>query len=254
MKTRLEKQLVRYLPASAATALGVLYGYLVPSTKSFSQHGEDLIVRKFFQKIGVKTGFYIDIGAYHPRFVSNTYRFHRLGWHGVCVDLDQEKLRWFKSFRGAAVDTICAGVAGNDASSNNEAVTFYKHKRLLSEIDTLDEDTAMANKQKLGWDYTTTQVPLIGINEILRKYAHKAVDFLNIDVEGIDEDLLLSLDFSICKPTVILFEDNRIFGGSDRVRTRLEENGYAKLFISGGSVAYYLTSATAGPAAALKAA
>ena len=63
--------------------------------RSFAQSGEDLIAWGEIQ--GSKTqklknakqgqmGFYVDIGAYHPKLFSNTYLFYKKGWRGICVD------------------------------------------------------------------------------------------------------------------------------------------------------------------------
>ncbi len=242
MKEKIETFLVNTLPAFLSNFIGVLYGFAVPPAKSFSQYGEDLILLNFFKRFGITKGFYVDIGAYHPRFISNTYLLHRSGWRGVCVDLDEDKLKWFRMFRGDSLDTVCAGVSGTSVGSGEATATFYKHKRLLSEIDTLDENTAIKNKRERGWDFSTRQVSRLGINQILEDHAKGHIDFLNIDVEGVDKDIVLSLDLSRFSPTVVLFEDNVNFGGSDQVKDVLGKNGYEKLFVSGGSVAYFLKS------------
>lgn len=237
MKDNLERLLFKLLPEVLSNFLGILYGVFKGYRKSYSQFGEDLILTQYLiDKCGVNKGFYIDIGAYHPRFISNTHLLYKRGWCGVCVDLDEEKLKWFRLFRGNSVETICAAVAPTDSKGE---ITFYKHKRLLSEIDTIDENVAIENKLKRGWDFSSKSVPSVTINELLNKYEGKSIDFLNIDIEGVDELVLLNLDFEKFRPRVILFEDNKNFGGSSRVVEKLKEEGYSKLFISGGSIAYF---------------
>jgi hypothetical protein len=54
------------------------------SKHSWSQEGEDLILQRIFE--GQTTGFYIDVGAHHPRRFSNTFSFYRLGWQGLNID------------------------------------------------------------------------------------------------------------------------------------------------------------------------
>ena len=239
MKNTIEKFLVKVLPPIISNLLGVAYGYMMSPKKSYSQYGEDIILRQFFEKSGIKKGFYIDIGSYHPKFISNTHYFHIKGWRGVCVDLDDKKLKWFRFFRGESVETLCSGVCGKDVSSNEKKITFFKHKRLLSELDTIDKKNAEKNKVRLGWDYEEKQVDCIGINQVLEKYIDNKIHLLNIDVEGVDEELILNINFDDYTPAVILFEDNLNFGGSKSVQKRLIDNGYAHLFSSGGSVAYF---------------
>ena len=53
-------------------------------TPSFAQEGEDMILKRIFE--GVRSGFYIDIGAFHPSKFSNTYYFYLRGWSGINID------------------------------------------------------------------------------------------------------------------------------------------------------------------------
>ena len=54
----------------------------------------------------INKGKYLDIGAFHPRWVSNTYLLHKKGFTGYCVDLDEDRLKWFRFVRGKKVKTI----------------------------------------------------------------------------------------------------------------------------------------------------
>jgi len=49
--------------------------------KSYSQEGEDMILRRIFER--QSTGFYVDVGAHHPKRFSNTYFFYKKGWSGI---------------------------------------------------------------------------------------------------------------------------------------------------------------------------
>jgi hypothetical protein len=65
--------------------------------KSFSQEGEDMVLRKEFQD--KLNGFYIDIGAYHPQKYSNTCYFYCKGWRGINVDPTPGSMDVFKKER-----------------------------------------------------------------------------------------------------------------------------------------------------------
>ena len=54
------------------------------ATKSYSQEGEDMILKRLFG--GQKFGFYVDVGAHHPKRFSNTYYFYKKGWRGINID------------------------------------------------------------------------------------------------------------------------------------------------------------------------
>lgn len=56
--------------------------------RSYAQSGEDVVVDAILSR--QKTGFYVDIGAYHPKVFSNTYLFYKRGWRGICVEPNPE--------------------------------------------------------------------------------------------------------------------------------------------------------------------
>ncbi|HIB94217.1 MAG TPA: SAM-dependent methyltransferase, partial [Candidatus Lambdaproteobacteria bacterium] len=63
----------------------------------FSQEGEDVILRRIFED--QKNGFYIDIGAHHPKRFSNTYYFYDRGWEGINIDATPGSMKIFQKFR-----------------------------------------------------------------------------------------------------------------------------------------------------------
>ena len=65
--------------------------------KSYSQEGEDLILQRFFEKQAV--GFYVDVGAHHPRRYSNTYLFYKKGWSGINIDAMPNSMKRFDKYR-----------------------------------------------------------------------------------------------------------------------------------------------------------
>ena len=66
-------------------------------TKSYAQDGEDLVLRSLFYNLPV--GFYIDIGAHHPKRFSNTYLFYKKGWSGINIDAMPGSMRIFNKLR-----------------------------------------------------------------------------------------------------------------------------------------------------------
>jgi hypothetical protein len=55
--------------------------------KSYSQAGQDLFVNAILNK---NDGFFIEIGAYDPEYLSNSLMLEELGWNGICIDIDDE--------------------------------------------------------------------------------------------------------------------------------------------------------------------
>jgi hypothetical protein len=62
---------------------------------SFSQFGEDLALLRIVKQLGLSEGIYVDAGAYHPIFGSNTLLLHKQGWRGINVDLAAQRIATF---------------------------------------------------------------------------------------------------------------------------------------------------------------
>jgi hypothetical protein len=169
--------------------------------------------------------------------MSNTHLLHKRGWLGACVDIDSFKLRTMRWCRGA--NLICHnGAVSADALINSTGSIYKFGKGRLSTVDTLSKDVADHNKANGAGEYTEVTINLIEINYLLATLPH--VNFLNIDIEGSDNDVILALDFKKFRPDVILFEDNEAWGGNETVQMKLTNAGYKLLFISAGSVCYAL--------------
>jgi hypothetical protein len=62
---------------------------------SLSQFGEDLAILGVVKQLGLRKGTYVDAGAYHPIFGSNTLLLHKQGWRGINVDLAAQRIATF---------------------------------------------------------------------------------------------------------------------------------------------------------------
>jgi hypothetical protein len=217
-------------PAIAYTK--ALRDYLKPPTRSYSQYGEDLIVATYFRMRGQRTGYYVDIGAFHPRKFSNTHLLHRAGWHGIVVDVDRRKLRAFEVARRGKVHAIHAAVAPVAGVS-----TLYRFDRIWSEIDTIDRQTAEQYRDASGVPFTTEEIRAVSINDVLS--GAPRIDFLNLDIEGIDVEVLESLDVARFRPQLICFENESSYSCAF-----LDAIGYFRLASTGGSHIYCESDST----------
>ena len=221
----------KFLPAKFNTLIWDVYLSLLKH-KSYSQYGEDLIIDSFFQHhVPIKNGNYLDIGCYHPVGISNTYVLHKRGWQGLVVYIDDYKLELFKRRRGKNVEVLKGAISSKDSVSK---VPIYKFNQPFSPYDTLSEDIAKMRSKAINIEYTTEEVNQISINSLLHK---KHFDFINIDVEGLDELIVNSIDFKKFQPTMIVYESFDPFSSS-KTKELLNDNGYSLLFISGGSIGY----------------
>ena len=63
---------------------------------SYSQGGEDILIDFLLSLIGIKKPFYIDIGAHHPFYLSNTALFYEKGCSGICIEPDPYIFKYIK--------------------------------------------------------------------------------------------------------------------------------------------------------------
>lgn len=204
--------------------------------KSYSQFGEDLIIYNYFERCKNYKKNYLDIGAYHPKMLSNTYLLHKNNWCGYVVDTLDLKLKLFEKERGNKIKTINRAVVPN--YETKEKLDFFFFELPFSEIDTLSEEFAEEKKRERNVNYTKKEITTIKINDLLKI---EDFDFVNIDIEGMDEKVINSIDFkSINKPKLICFEDHKFYSKNNNSYINLINNGYQHLFTSGSSVCFYL--------------
>ena len=189
---------------------------------SYSQSGEDLILLKYLSYKKIEKGKYLDIGAFHPRWVSNTHLLHKMGFSGHCVDLDDDRLKWFRFARGKKVKTINGAVS----NSNSKYIKVYKFKRKspFSLIDTTSIDQAKYFKSKSDIDYEEVDTNNFHINDIFTRVGK--INVLNIDIEGQDFDVIKSSNLKIIDPDVILIEDNSGYFPSTKLKDFFSEYQY----------------------------
>ena len=222
------------LPRKVVLLLGAAYGFLKSPRRSYSQKGEDILVLDYFDRIDVERGVYCDIGCFHPVWISNTHLLDRNGWTGFAIDIDDFKLKTMSLYRRGRVKCILGAVCGSAAQG--QRATVYKFRKGWSDIDTLDRETAEKYRLNGAGDFFETDVDLLDVNQLLSQMPH--INFLNIDIEGVDKEIIMAMDLSRFKPELILFEDNEVWGGDNAVVEKLLSAGYTKLFVNGGSVAY----------------
>ena len=164
--------------------------------KTYAMQGEDLIAEKYFKEID--NGFYVDLGCYHPIQHNNTMLLYQKGWRGINIDINEFSIKLFNFCRP---DDLNLNLAVSD---KNGEVDFYYQKRLslLNTLVKAHADRVFQKRVKKGRIKSQT------ITEILDDtiYKNKPIDFLKIDAEGVDLDILKSLDFSRYSPKLVCIE------------------------------------------------
>jgi hypothetical protein len=224
----------KIFPTSFLRAIVFIYYSIAAYKKSFSTKGEDIIVNLYFEEAGITHGTYLDIGCYHPVYSSNTHLLHKAGWIGYGVDIDQFKLNAMRAFRGKLITTVLGAISPD--GEDGQVVPAYRFDTPWSDIDTLDKASAIATSKKFDIAFEQSEVSLLNINDLFSNLPH--INFLDIDIEGLDVSVILALDMERFKPEVIVFEDFFNWGGPQEVQQKLEDYGYQRIFVSGGSIGY----------------
>jgi FkbM family methyltransferase len=175
--------------------------YLFRYFRSYSQDGEDRILFSLIEHYGKDyKGFYIDIGAHHPIRFSNTQIFYRKGWAGINIDAQPGSMRLFNWLRSRDIN-LEMGVANIEST-----LTFYIFNDKA--LNTFSKELA-AEWSKNYKIIQEIKVPVKPLASILSQYIKtgQKIDFMSVDVEGLDEEVLRSNDWKKFKPDFLIVED-----------------------------------------------
>lgn len=167
---------------------------------SYSQEGEDLIIDKLLNY--KKNGFYIDIGAHHPMKYSNTFIFYKRGWNGINIDAMPNSMIEFNKIRPNDINLQAA------ISNGNTTLTFYIFNEPA--LNTLNAEEAKNKDDKNGFKIVKeVKLDTVKLSEILDIHLKKnqEIDFISIDTEGNDLNVLKSNNWEKYQPKFILVED-----------------------------------------------
>ena len=163
---------------------------------SFSLTSIDLLVSYIFKS--KKKGVYVDVGCNHPVYSNNTYLLYKKGWRGINIDLDKKSIDLFNTYRNDDFNLEAA------VSSKVEDVElyFFHDKSPINTINKnlLNFQTAKPKKIKK----VTTKT----LNSIIEKspFSEEEIDFLSIDVEGHELNVLNGFDLKKYAPKIIVIE------------------------------------------------
>lgn len=181
------------------------YDYFKTRSKiSYSQYGEDLIISNLLLNYLKRTSIkYLDIGANLAKAGSNTYLFYTLGFNGVCIEPDPDLAAAFsKQRKRDKVLPVGIGIGKEDSKTS-----FYRFPGHYNGWNTFLLEEAESRRKESGINFTTlTNISLVNINDILKEYFPSGVDLISLDVEGLDFDILKSIDFEKYRPDIFCIE------------------------------------------------
>lgn len=167
--------------------------------KAYSQEGEDMILRRIFE--GKSVGFYVDVGAHHPKRFSNTYFFYQRGWTGINIDAMPGSMKFFNKLRNKDINLEIP------ISNNEQVLTFFSFNEPA--FNSFSEELSRQRDGENGY-FIKDEIHLSTqkLSTVLDNFLPNGteIDFLSIDVEGLDLEVLYSNNWEKYKPKVILIE------------------------------------------------
>lgn len=168
---------------------------------SYSQCGEDLIVNFAFQQLKIEKPTYLDLGAHHPKHISNTYLLYKNGSTGVCVEPDPILFDIIKKNRKK---DICLKIGVGVNSTYQNADFYIMSAKSLNTFSKKEADRLVNNEgQQIE---SIIKTPIVSINKIISDNFIKKLNFISLDIEGMDFDVLKSLDFEKYRPEIFCVE------------------------------------------------
>jgi len=186
---------------------------------SYSQIGQDLEVLKFYNN--KKEGFFIEIGASDGIELSNTYLLEKMyNWKGICVEPIPKRFELLCKNRP---NSLCYDYAVYNKSNIQVIFDIANNYDLLSGIsDNIDCHINAVNSNKTQITKTT-----ISFNDLLQKSnAPLFIDYLSLDTEGSEFEILKSVDLQKYIFGLIDIEHNYIEPRRTQIRNLLTSNGY----------------------------
>jgi len=192
----------------------------------FSQFGEDALLWNFFGK--KPEGFFVEIGAFDGVFLSPTYWFERHGWKGICLEPHPDYFPLCVKNRPGSV-CVRAACVGDERVRE---IPFYAEPSGLFSV--LGEHNKDVMRQRFvdAWgkelkSVRKVDVPAKTINTVLRDHLPENVqiDFISIDVEGVETEVLRGFDAGRYRPRVLVIETNSDVD-REAVSTHLAQFGY----------------------------
>lgn len=169
---------------------------------SYGQEGEDILLKRIFEYRNINDGgFYVDVGAHHPQRFSNTYFFYKRGWRGINIDATPNSMNLFNELREKDINLEFA------VSNKQETLTYYMFNEPA--LNSFDKELSLKRDSMEQYSIIEEKnISTVTLEHILDNYLPKNqyLDFLSIDVEGFDFQVLQSNNWYKYRPRVVLIE------------------------------------------------
>lgn len=194
---------------------------------TFSEHGEDILVHRLL--LWKEGGFYLDCGAYHARHMSMTARLRLFGWRGINVDIDPEVVENLQKSMPETV-SVCAAL---DAIDGREVV-FYRYEDPVLNTILPAQHEHLQRIEKANQLFTSfvekINVRTLALRTLIANHAGgRAIDFVNLDLEGVELEVLRGFPWEEQHPAVFAIEIHGLdftAGGAHPIVSFMIDHGY----------------------------
>ncbi|MBD22768.1 MAG: hypothetical protein CL572_03790 [Alphaproteobacteria bacterium] len=211
----------------------VLKNYFPKVNKSFSEtYGEDLFVNYFFKDL--KKGFYVDIGCNLPKSGSLTYMLYKKGWSGIKVDISKRSIELNKIYRKRDINLNLS--VGKDEKVVDSFI-FYDN----CSMNTVNKEFRKYTEKSVKKKPTVNKITQKKLDSILKNNNISKINYLNIDVEGNESEVLNGFKISKFKPELVSIEihDKKCPPLENKVYKYFVKNNYELISIYGWT--YFFT-------------
>lgn len=170
------------------------------ANRSWSQEGEDQILRRIFES--KPKGFYVDVGAHHPKRFSNTHLFYMKGWNGINIDAMPGSMNAFNQDRPRDIN-IETGIGLDVRELDYHIFNEPALNGFSKELSTIHQEINLTYKIK-----RVVKLSVLPLSVVLERHLPKGqdIDFMSVDVEGLDFEVLKSNDWIKYRPRFVLAE------------------------------------------------
>lgn len=180
-------------------------------------------------------GYFIEVGGYDGVSFSGSFFFEGVGWSGLLVEADPDLFEKCLAARpGCRVVNAAVGAPGSAGTVTLSRVSGAQNADALSYVNA----TARHQKRVVdeGGTVVPVQVPFTTLDAILQRDPPSSVDFVILDVEGMEADVLLGLNLQKWRPSVIMVERNDVDSAGSYAASRvLNSEGYVLARMSSGN-------------------
>jgi FkbM family methyltransferase len=162
---------------------------------SYAQNMEDILLDRLF---GDQIGTFIDVGANNPALDSNTYFFYERGWRGVNIEPLPGMHQLFLQFRPEDLNLAVA------VSNEDGELPFYEVTPPTG-LSTLSSELA-AQYRAHGWEVVEKRIPVRTLGRLIEEYRLAPPDFLSIDVENHEGQVIQGIPLATWRPKVFVIE------------------------------------------------